>query len=359
MLFGGVPVPEQRVALVRPGRIEGTWRPARERLEPPAVEAQDPWDSAVSQPGTASAHGFTIEGLAPGWTRVVARWSDGSALQALVQVRAGETSLVELTGSARLHGRVLCAGEPVAGVEVLLRGEFDQAAERQLVQLGWARATTDDQGRYLMEALSAGRYVLERSRLCESGVAWSGSQIGLAEGEEIELDLELGSCAVSGRVIGGDGLPVAALVRFDQSGGALHTGGDGRFELAELTAGVWELEVVPTLGSSSGPPPVRRTVRVDLAEGERRELDVRLEAGGTIQLRVRDPLGRPLWGPDFDVRRVDLDPMRGPSWHGEGQVSVEPGEYLLFFEGPDGKRWTLGPKKVGVGETLRFELQID
>lgn len=248
---------------------------------------------------------FSGRDLPPGKLRVHATTAEGLSLQAEVEIRVGQTARVRLappdTAPVRLTGRVLAAGEPIAGARVSARLESAQPGDpASRVQ---NREETDEQGRYALVLPGSGRWLVSVQGYASNSGFWT-APLDVPQVAELRHDLVLALCRISGRVTGPGGEPVAqAQVRSEPR---RHDGGprgsafamtdeEGRYELV-LPAG--EHAVVaggeedrhPSADGRSWAPARVDGLRVN--EGEHRTgVDLRLIAGGTLAGVVRGPSG--------------------------------------------------------------------
>jgi hypothetical protein len=259
--------------------------------------------------------------------------------------------------AATLTGRVTAGGAPLAGARVTV-------TPGRLSLLG-ADAVTDASGRYRVPGLAPGTWWL---RVEGSGFAPGPPQrveVWLP-GAEANVALSLGG-RIEGRVLAHDGEPasgarlrvqvsrpdgpvtrsgsfararaaVAALRRGDAALPAppldrtFAADAQGRFSLTGVTPGVvrvlaWHPRSAP---SASRP--------VDLADGERAQLTIRLERPCAIEGRVLDDLGNPVDGARVIVRGPRAELGRRILHAGEGgRFRVErlpPGPALIWASSP-------------------------
>lgn len=140
-------------------------------------------------------------------------------------------------------------GAPLAGARVLFgdEREFSQFTTPEGFQAWrWSTRTTatDDEGRFAMAGLPTGRRALQvRAAGC---APWRGEAEVFA-GRTATVDVRLDSAArLSGRVVDGDGEPVAGVEVTAAGGHAFagawaHTDADGRFAMEDLPVGPFEI----------------------------------------------------------------------------------------------------------------------
>ncbi len=272
---------------------------------------------------TANPRGeFAVGGLAPGRYRLVAE-APGHARTVLRQLAVPRPSplVVELGAAGVIEGTVRQAdGRPASGAEVSFVGGSELVT-----------VTAGARGGYSAEVAPAGyRVVAVRGR--ETG-AFPGL-VSVTAGGTASADVQLGQAAVvAGRATDGAGAPVAGaqavLTPARNSGevGRGLSGADGRFEIGPLPGGEYDLEVV-----ADGHSPAERRGLVVL-NGQRFEIDVRLDGVGSVEGVVRDQDGAPIPG-----ARVSGGKMWG------GAMGSVPAETVA---GADG-RYLLPGLEVGV-----------
>lgn len=232
---------------------------------------------------------------------------------------AGEVVRVEVggppPGKLRVRG-VVRAGGPVSRARVM----FDDRA-RSTDETSRRSTVTDELGRYETVLTGAGRFVAA-AQLAEDVRA---AQVLELVGSDAVVDLDFGRASVRGRVLGADGRPLEGVLVSIEServepllaGTTLgyattKSARDGTFAFEPLPASTYRLTAD---GSRAGigqratadaviaPLVVARDARV---EG----LELRLEAGGAIVVRVSDPDGAPSDGADVRVVRAGRELLR-------------------------------------------------
>ncbi|MBL8861437.1 MAG: carboxypeptidase regulatory-like domain-containing protein [Planctomycetes bacterium] len=261
------------------------------------------WDGRAR--ATAGADGsYRIERVTPGRVSVSVHmpgdttWAESKA----VHVEEGAVARVDFGGP--LDGRVLVrglvrAGQPVAGADVRFHPMGNPGLEPRA-------AESDAAGRYELRLAEPGKYW---ATVSAAGFAGLSRQVQIPDVAEQVLDLDLGSGRIAGRVLDSEGRPLAGVhVQLGSesrgaedsgfSGGFAQTEGDGRFDFAGLLPGTYTLEA----GLQYGPAertthaPKRVTGVVLDPGGTRTDLEIRLERGGTLIVRVRDSQGAPAAG---------------------------------------------------------------
>jgi protocatechuate 3,4-dioxygenase beta subunit len=242
---------------------------------------------------------FRLTRLPPGRYKPVARSARGygqareSVLLGLGQSTGG--LVIELHPATAVTGRVLVAGSeapcPTSWVSL-----NDTKRERHLIE------AIDRDGRIEIEGVLAGRYRVE-IRCNEFLAEEEYPDVIVAAGEaqaEQRWTVSAGG-RIRGTVRASEGAPVvnASVVAHPQAaqsnglfgGGAAGVGADGRFELAGLAAGTYQVSVV-----APDHPEMREPVLVTVSDGGDATVDIRFEAGGDMLGDVVDEKGRPVAG---------------------------------------------------------------
>jgi EmrB/QacA subfamily drug resistance transporter len=231
-------------------------------------------------------------------------------------------------GSSHLTGRVVIGrvlrgdGRPLAGASVTLTDVSGRQVDR-------SRSGAD--GDYRLHPTTGGTYLLIASA---PQLAPNASMVALADSPVLRDVVLAGGSVLCGHVRGGDGEPLAgALVTLtDVQGdvvGSHVTGGNGRFEIAELHAGTYTLA-----GQAAGHQPVAVTVVLD--DGPLQQ-DLVLVGGARVSGVVRaDSDQRPL--ADATVSLLDdAGNVLATAFTGEkGEFAFEDllaGDYTLIASG--------------------------
>jgi protocatechuate 3,4-dioxygenase beta subunit len=322
---------------------------------------------------------FRIQDVTPGPVDLAAQapgWQAGTV--AGLELRSGEEKRgveIVLSPAAILEGRVLTpSGEALPGAQVNLPFEESRGG-------GFHSATTDDEGRYVLESLPPGHRTLEASHP-DYGMARRQAELRLGE-NTLDITLEGGS-EVSGRVVDETGTPVAGAQVWLASLGASRplstmSQSDGGFRFAAVTAGNYRAGVekegfarservpVTVSGSSVGGLELRltrggalvgRITGVEAAElsrvqivawGRGMPLGGRVEPDGSYRI---DRLGEGEW-------RVRAE-LPGTALYAEGEARLEPGasEARLDLEMERGLELSVRVRRNGApvsGESLFLE----
>ncbi len=250
--------------------------------------------------GTTDAAGsLRLLGLAPGPVRI----EIDRGVSVLGALRAGEDveTRVAIGRGLVVEGRVVDGrGAGVAEADVWLSRDEGNPYEGAVV------ATTEADGRFRLRGVKRGQFLSARKPPASPATR---RRLDGAEGTTVRLELRLGGegGAVSGRVTGPDGAPVArARVALDSGdsteetlpGGevgygpvptVVETDAEGRFTTAGLPRGTAGVYV-----RASGLAPLATSVVIDPSIPA--TLDLRLDRGARVAGTVRDAELRPLAG---------------------------------------------------------------
>lgn len=161
------------------------------------------------------------------------------------------------TGTSSISGTIVDDnGVPIEGAQVNLSSEVRQ----------FPSVFTASDGTYAVMDLPAGGYFV--SAFAFGYFSRSTDQLPLAEGEAAVVDftLPIRNSSVSGRVVDGDGNPIAGIfveARNGQDFAGAMTGADGTFLISEMSAGEWTV-----VGGGPGTPwqPSQVVVTLESAE---------------------------------------------------------------------------------------------
>lgn len=262
---------------------------------------------------------FVFEHVVPGRWRVETQ-SDGSEFtgdaerrapprlfHAFVDVVDGQTTKVALGGSlasaVRVRGHVRAGTKAVSGAVVSAspadeEGD-DEGEESEGAQVA---ATADASGRYELVLDRPGAYEFEVTAPDASNLL---RHVDVAAGSSAEIDFDLGSARIRGRVVDADGKPLAnawvMLMPADEpdaargsSHGSRQTDAEGRFRFESLAAGEYSLRasVMAWSRSSRNLCAAQREGLVLAAGAALDDIELRIEQGGTIVVRVAGAGGK-------------------------------------------------------------------
>ena len=248
-----------------------------------SMEGEGTSDSAASTDG-----GFALD-LRPG--RYVL-WVESPPLApATLEATAPGEVVFTLEDGAKLRGLVFdLDGAPAAGARVSATAVGHFASP--------GRASTDAEGRFVIEGLAPGAWAVVADKRAESILLWSArGEVVLRNGASTEVTLRAkAGSPVAGVVISADGEPVpkARVMAWSSSAdGGVEPGGmamdttddQGHFRLRTLPPGPFTLTVD---AKTAGRVPAARFVAPD------EKIIVRLAAATTISGRVVDPEGNPV-----------------------------------------------------------------
>ena len=284
---------------------------------------------------TAADGSFHVDRLAPGPYDVGVydpMRPPQSSREVSAVVKEGQTTRVDF-GTARgaVSGRVIQAGQPVAGASVFLAWESAFAGG------AGARATSDAAGRYEFRSVDPGRYRLFAQQGRNSATLRNRVTVNVEDAPVVAPDIELyGTVHVAGRVIdAATDTPLAEVRVFaspvPQSGDAANrTGGtgptdeNGNYSFAVGEAGTYRLS---TVRADFAPAMLVVDVPATGMDG----VELRLERGEQLSGRVVDAEGLPV--ADAAIRAEWQGPhgeplsARGKPSDGAGRFSraVSPG----------------------------------
>jgi protocatechuate 3,4-dioxygenase beta subunit len=361
-----------QLSLRRGGRITGeVYGKDGKPLGGATLLAQQPADVGNQRFGTSDDAGlFAFDSVTPGSWQVMTMPGGGGTpsgdgdnfadffaemkLQVVEVVEGEEVHVVlgappanpvHVTGRVRVDGRA----EPGVLVSFILDGS------KGMADFKFASAGPD--GGFAFDLNQPGNYLVQVQRLTGGAGQQQNVQLNavVPDEREFHIDLDLPVGAISGRVRGPDGQPMAgARVTLSVDGpisnrtfmggnyAEIATDEDGRYELTWLRAGSYSIAAGgPALGGmfggAGGDVPGRQVQDdVTVREGERVEgVDFRLREPGRLKGIVRDATGAPvkdaaIFLRDADGRFVERFAMVASDAGGRFSYSgIAPGEYSL------------------------------
>ena len=267
---------------------------------------------------------YRLAGLRPGRYEVEARGGRQRMASADVRLTAGTERLdLVVEAGTEVSGRVVdAAGRPVGGAVVRLH----------MIPGGEAfHATSAADGSFAFDWVPEGTYrLLAEARGYARADAPGEVQVAGTAVGGLEVRLSESGGAISGQVLGLDPadrrrVQVRAL-RLDDSAGFSRVGPDGRYRIADLAPGDWQVVAATHDGrQASG--------EVTLEPGQAEAfLDLELETRPVLTGRVTFD-GRPLAGAEVQLHGPGA-PFARTAQDGSFRVGVIPGRYTLILLDP-------------------------
>ena len=323
---------------------------------------------------------FHILGVLPGSYRVSAQAEgfstpDGPAPAIEVGRDAPSSVSIELEQALSIRGRV----EPPMHAEVAI--EFDaqsmQLGGGGMLMLAGAQQTQteSESGAFEIGPIKPGHYTLQ-ARTADGRGGTVELDVGAQGADEVVIALEPRAVLV-GRVEDTTGKVVNDVLvqaRKRSKGPSLSvivngreltalnsmTSLEGKFEVAGLEAGVWDLEVLDAQGTPLAMEGGKR-LSLELRKGETRELLLRVEPrDGTITGIVRDAEGEPVTDAWVSAVHIAM-PQTGPKAHGaQGEDEDEGGgerrmEMMVMSDTGGSSIGDMPPVLTGEDGRFRFE----
>jgi protocatechuate 3,4-dioxygenase beta subunit len=264
---------------------------------------------------------YRLEALRPGRYEVEARGGRQRMARAAVRLTAGTERLdLVVAAGTEVSGHIVdAAGRPVGGA----------VARLHMITGGEAfHATSAADGSFAFDWVPEGTYrLLAEARGYARADAPGEVQVAGTAVGGLEVRLEERGGAISGQVLGLDPaerprIHVRAL-RLDDSAGFSRVGPDGRYRIADLAPGDWQVVATTHDGrQASG--------EVTLEPGQAEAyLDLELETRPVLTGRVTFD-GRPLAGADVRLHGPSAPGTR-TAQDGSFRVGVTPGRYTLIL----------------------------
>lgn len=322
-----------------------------------AREATTDSDGAYRVTGLVAGSYSLRRGTKDGYPH--AQWSDRKSIDARLETEISEVNFTVKRGLS-VRGRVVGPeSNPMEGAQVFALTEDSMT---------WQTAMSKEDGSFVLYGFEPNTTISVQARRAGYAYAFEDQHsIGEETTEGLELQLETGA-SIEGTVVDSVGNPAVGVQldvrripsqRMNQPSG-LPTDDDGRFRIASLPAGTYEIRLTEAGQQSWGSEPV---ATITLEEGEVLEdVDLTLESvgQGTIFGRVTDQDGEPI--PDtwlnaysagregsFSVR-TDEDgnfELQGLADDGKYSVNAHHNDYSTYQEA-----------EVAVGTELQIELQL-
>jgi protocatechuate 3,4-dioxygenase beta subunit len=279
---------------------------------------------------------------------------------------------VHAQSTTAIRGRVTSAsGDPVEGATVRASLIRFQEGRRRAIDAGLP-ATSDDHGRYRIDGLAAGRYLVQAAAPSDGTVQSQdvrfvpllppqpaeSKEILLGAGHTIDLDLTtpLPTARIAGRMLNAAGRPTTTTLLIVPS----HRSGavappplgatifpDGGFEFAHVPPGEYAVQALRTRLNSSTEGEFAGAY-VQVAGADVTGVELKATAGSTIKGKLTFANDEPIPQGRFVVTpaRADLD--QTPFWEGELARSEVQNDLTFEIRGVHGpRRLLLGQAPAG------------
>lgn len=337
----GTPLPEAKIALI-PARGFAMYQWDSERILKEGV--------AVNEDGS-----FRLTGVPEDNSHRVVAAAEGYARDSSDRVVPGMKVELGLAASVALAGVVLdAAGQPVADAQ-LTASPTGASNGRNREFLRQSESTTDEEGRFVFDELSAGAYNLAVSS--PAGEMRQENVEVSVDSPEVELRLPSGESVIV-RVANADGQAIEdAKVRIERS---VNTGGlellpgqrritvDASGDIVNLGAATSregrtdEAGMIRFVGLAAGDYVLTidkegysKTKQMVTRSGDEEQLViVELPRSSSLRVLAVDAIGNPIPGANLELERVDAEPKDSESkvtdaWGLAEFTSLMPGEYTL------------------------------
>ncbi len=321
-----------------------------------------------------------------------------------VEVREGASSEITLVArpEGSVSGRVTEAGEPLVGATISFEegfGREDSLHRRMFGFAGGPSDRTDSQGRYRLDALKVGDYLMKVSH--PKRAMQSSFEVSVHEGDN-QIDQDLPVAILEGRVTDSEGRGVAGITvkvgRYREPGsgelpyarvGSLFIGTGSGGGMAISSEGVESFDsrtdanghyvlrgvqdkVKLYVETSSSQYQAARSEPVTCGENQtRRDVDIEVYEAGEVRIAVLDAVGAPISMGWVELEFVgEADPMPDPVQgfigdSGETSIgSLRPGRWrasgrtMAMYEGDVDRQATPVVVEVVAGETAELTLHL-
>ncbi|MFN0243732.1 MAG: carboxypeptidase regulatory-like domain-containing protein [Planctomycetota bacterium] len=296
---------------------------------------------------TDEAGRFEVGALGPGTYRVQIRELDLDRIRStLVDVRDGETSRVTIgeTGRARIrvHGTVRADEIPRADVRVIARRRANNPNFESV------DATTDASGRFELGLAEPGTHAFELAGGSTETLRW----VRVPDRTEFELDLELPTGSIAGRLVGPDGAPLSDVpveLKPDAAStdctptytaGSQDTDAAGAFVFENVGPASYRLQAGRVVqGGASIAPPFGQATRegIEVIRGARVHVELAMSKGCALvgSIRYEDDgargTGIEVFGRDESGALLDGDDLALTDSSGRFRIEGLPRGKATFF----------------------------